>query len=117
MITFMQFLESNEGNNNIRLWRVSDHDDTFEGMSLAEDLETAKIYTNNYGFGGNTIYFADVSLNDMKILELYDFDDLCITLEIDQDDCDNLFRRVQGGNIAGAIPQLDDVRESLKLPH
>jgi hypothetical protein len=95
----------------IRLWRASDFDDVFAGMSLGEELETAILYTKNSGFGGETIYYADVNLIGMKILNINSYEDLCDELGMDRVDC-NLYSRV-GGTIAQAIPQLDDVREEL----
>ena len=115
MITFYQFLKENIEYNKIRLWRASNNNKTFEGMSLAEDIETAEIYLNNPGFGGNTIYFTNVDYNNMNIIELENFHDLCRAMEIeDWDECNDLVFRVDGGNIAGAIPQLKKVREKLK---
>ena len=109
---FKEWLLVNEETYGIlRLWRASDFDDVFSGMSFGEELETAKLYTNNSGFGGDTIYYADINMNNMEVLEINDYEDLCDALGIHRDDC-NLYSRV-GGTIAQAIPKLDDVREKL----
>lgn len=111
MITFKQFLE-NTGNI-IRLWRASDNDDVFIGMSLAEDWETAKLYTDNPGFGGDTIYFTNINLDNAEILELNDWQDLANILNLDDDEAYNLSFKVPGHNIAAAIPEINGLSEKI----
>jgi hypothetical protein len=58
----------------IRLFRAANDDNVDAGYSFSTELETAQSYTNNPGFGGNTIYRVDIDPG--KLLDVSDADDL-----------------------------------------
>jgi hypothetical protein len=101
----------------VRLWRASDHDDVFAGMSLSEDYDAALAYTDNPGFGGSEIYYADVVVDGMNIFDLHDWLDLAIAIGLDLDadpDADRDLAMQAPGYLASAVPALEVVKDGLK---
>ena len=46
------------------LWRAANDDYISDSASFAECRESAELYLNNPGFGGSTLYFAEVEIID-----------------------------------------------------
>ena len=46
------------------LWRAANDDYISDSASFAECRESAELYLNNPGFGGPTLYFAEVEIID-----------------------------------------------------
>ena len=57
------------------LYRAANDDYISDSASFAEDRETAEAYRNNGGFGGQTIFRAEVDIDPATVLELVDADD------------------------------------------
>ena len=57
----------------IRLYRASPDDYVTRGTSFAEDVETARAYQDNPGFGGSEIY--STRINPKNVLDLSDEED------------------------------------------
>lgn len=56
------------------IYRAADSDDIRVGYSFSEVRETAEAYRHNPGFGGSTMWQAEVELTD--VLDLTDADDV-----------------------------------------
>lgn len=54
----------------ITLYRAADDDIVVGCASFAEDLESARAYLSNPGFGGRTLYSATVDVDDGCLLDL-----------------------------------------------
>jgi hypothetical protein len=46
------------------LWRAANDDHISDSCSFAEERESAEAYLDNPGFGGDTLYSADVEIDD-----------------------------------------------------
>lgn len=70
----------------MRLWRAANDDHISDSASFAEDRETAEAYIDNGGFGGSTLYYADVEPTDMLDLTGDDaMADLLAAIDSDHD--------------------------------
>ena len=49
----------------MRLWRAANDDYISDSASFAETRESAEAYRDNPGYGGDTLYYADVEPDDM----------------------------------------------------
>ena len=68
------------------LWRAANDDYISDSASFAECRESAEAYLNNPGFGGSTLYFAEVEISDYLDLTGSDaMDILQATLGSDHD--------------------------------
>jgi|WetSurMetagenome_2_1015567.scaffolds.fasta_scaffold25059_6 hypothetical protein len=56
----------------VTLYRASDDDDVSQGTSFAEDVDAARAYLDNPGFGGSTLWQCQVVVDDDKVLDLRD---------------------------------------------
>lgn len=54
------------------LYRAADTDTIVGSASFAADIESARAYLDNPGFGGRTLYVAEVDMDDAQVLDLYD---------------------------------------------
>ena len=46
------------------LWRAANDDHISDSASFAETRETAEAYLDNPGFGGDTLYYTEVEIDD-----------------------------------------------------
>jgi len=46
------------------LWRAADDDYIRDSASFAEDRDAAELYLDNPGFGGDTLYYAEVEIDE-----------------------------------------------------
>ena len=46
------------------LWRAANDDYISDSASFAECRESAELYLNNPGFGGSTLYYAEVEISE-----------------------------------------------------
>jgi hypothetical protein len=98
------------------LWRAANDDHISDSASFAETRETAEAYLDNPGFGGDTLYYTEVEIDDY--LDLTGSDAMELLLEaIDSDHSygaigvDELVPRV-AGKLADAGIQWVKVNES-----
>jgi hypothetical protein len=56
--------EKKTGEIEMILWRAASDDLIVGSASFAETREAAELYLNNPGFGGDTLYFAEVEIDD-----------------------------------------------------
>lgn len=56
----------------ITLWRAAEDDSISDSASFAAERGCAEAYLDNPGFGGSTLYRADVEIDDSRVLDLYD---------------------------------------------
>lgn len=59
----------------MKLYRAADSDTLTDCGSFAETLEVALAYLDNAGFGGRTLYSAEVEIDESAVLDLVDADD------------------------------------------
>ncbi len=83
------------------LWRAANDDHISDSASFAESREVAEFYLDNAGFGGDTLYYADVEIDDYLDLTGDDaMADLLAALDSDHDygaiGVDELVPRVAG---------------------
>lgn len=62
----------------MRLWRAAEDDYIGDSASFSEEREAAEAYRNNPGFGGSTLYYADV---DAEPLDLTGDDAMDVLME------------------------------------
>lgn len=98
------------------LWRAANDDHISDSASFAETRETAEAYLDNPGFGGDTLYYADVDVDEYLDLTGDDaIERLLEALGSDHDygaiGVDELVPRV-AGRLADAGVQWVRVRES-----
>jgi hypothetical protein len=53
------------------LYRAADSDIIVGSASFAADIETARAYLNNPGFGGRALYVTEVEMDEDAVLDLY----------------------------------------------
>lgn len=54
------------------LYRAADSDTIVGSASFAADIAAARAYLDNPGFGGRTLYVAEVEIDESTTLDLYD---------------------------------------------
>lgn len=98
------------------LWRAANDDHISDSASFAETREAAEAYLANPGYGGDTLYYAEVEIQDYLDLDCDDaMERLLQALDTDHDygaiGVDELVPRV-AGRLADAGVQWVRVRES-----
>jgi hypothetical protein len=67
--------EMREDLRQVTLYRASDYDTLpFGCAAFTEEIEVAKLYIDNPGFGGKNIYRTEVTVDEDKVLNLYNED-------------------------------------------
>lgn len=56
----------------VTLWRAADWDGVMEGNSFARDERDARAYLDNPGFGGASLYRAEVEVDESRVLDTRD---------------------------------------------
>jgi hypothetical protein len=99
----------------MRLWRAATDDHIGDSASFAECRESAEAYLNNPGFGGDTLYRADVDADPLDLTGDDAMDVLLDAIGSDHDygaiGVDELVPRI-ADRLAGAGIQWVRVRES-----
>lgn len=54
----------------MRLYRAGDCSFCYQPTSFAVDIDDAREYLDNPGFGGDTLYYIDIDIDDDKVLDL-----------------------------------------------
>ena len=55
----------------MKLYRAASDSFASEGYSFAADIEDAKAYFDNPGFGGENLYECEIEIDEVKVLDLY----------------------------------------------
>lgn len=58
----------------VTLYRAADDDIIVGSASFATDIDAARAYLDNPGFGGRNLYRAEVEMDEAKVLDLFDMD-------------------------------------------
>lgn len=76
------------------LWRAANDDHISDSASFAETRETAEAYLDNPGFGGDTLYYTEVEIEDYldltgsnameRLLEALDTDHIYGAIGVDE---------------------------------
>lgn len=71
-----------KGVTEMRLYRAAADDIIADQASFSEDLEVARAYQSNPGFGGRNLYRAEVDIDPVELLDLAASDDQLQTLVV-----------------------------------